>query len=78
MDRDFIREELNLPTERIQRVLDECSQFLNPPMLGTKPMYRMCHASFQDFLREEIGLDEYVNRINDNALKKIVNWHLRV
>jgi hypothetical protein len=77
VDREFIREELGLPSDQIQRALDESSQFLNPPMPGARPRYRVYHASFQDFLREEIGLDEYVNRISDNALSKIANWPRR-
>ena len=36
-----------------------------------KSLYRIYHASFQDFLKEEMGLVKYHDRIAVTALRKI-------
>ena len=46
-------------------------EFLNVEGQGRESRYRVYHASFQDFLREEVGLNEYHQTIDDTALAKI-------
>jgi hypothetical protein len=57
---------------RIKGVLDEWREFLNTDQSeeGTT-LYRVYHASFQDFLRKEVGLLKYHDRIAVTALGKI-------
>ena len=52
-------------------VLNRWREFLNVEGQGRESRYRVYHASFQDFLREEVGLNEYHQTIDDTALAKI-------
>lgn len=52
-------------------VLNRWREFLNVEGQGRESKYRVYHASFQDFLREEVGLDSYHETIDDSALAKI-------
>lgn len=57
---------------RVRDVVIAWQEFLNVGETETgDPLYRVYHASFQDFLREEVGLAEYHDTISDAALAKI-------
>jgi len=61
-----------LPPRRIKDVINEWREFLNVE-LGAQgePLYYLYHTSFQDFLKDEVGLTEYHHNIAQNALDKI-------
>jgi hypothetical protein len=63
---------------RIREVVREWRQFLNEvPGVGGEKLYRVYHASFQDFLAEEgVGLLPSHQRIVDTALGKIPGFLL--
>ena len=67
-----LEEWTHLPRARISEVLGSWRQFLNEdaPEKG-ESLFRLYHASFQDFLREEVGLKRFHERIVETALKKI-------
>jgi hypothetical protein len=52
-------------------VMNRWRQFLNVDEGATGRHYRVYHASFQDFLREDVGLTVYHDTIDDVALAKI-------
>ncbi len=52
-------------------VVNRWRQFLNVDEGATPRRYRVYHASFQDFLRDEVGLTAYHDTIDDVALAKI-------
>jgi hypothetical protein len=61
-----------LSPRRIKEVIDEWRQFLNEDHSTERaPSYRIYHASFQDFLREEVGLAFYHDAVAQTALDKI-------
>lgn len=55
----------------IKRVLTTWREFLDEDRSGGEPRYRVYHASFQDFLAEEVGLLTYHETIGETALAKI-------
>jgi hypothetical protein len=64
-----------LPRRQIKDVINEWREFLNvEPGPQGEPLYHVYHASFQDFLKEEVSLDRYHDRIAQNALDKISNF----
>jgi hypothetical protein len=64
-----------LPRRQIRDVVNEWREFLNvEPGPQGEPLFHVYHASFQDFLKEEVGLDRYHDRIAQNALDKISNF----
>jgi transcriptional regulator with XRE-family HTH domain len=64
-----------LPRRQIKEVINEWREFLNvEPGPQGEPLFHVYHASFQDFLKEEVGLDRYHDRIAQNALDKISNF----
>jgi hypothetical protein len=67
-----VQEWTELKPTRIKRVIDEWREFLNvdEPKEG-ETLYRIYHASFQDFLKEEVGLVQYHDKIAVTALRKI-------
>jgi hypothetical protein len=67
-----VQEWTALKPTRIKRVIDEWREFLNvdEPETGDV-LYRIYHASFQDFLKSEVGLVQYHDRIAVTALRKI-------
>ena len=67
-----VEEWTQLKPTRIKRVIDEWHEFLNvdDPEEG-KALYRIYHASFQEFLKEEVGLVKYHDKISVTALRKI-------
>lgn len=57
---------------RIHEVIEKWRQYLNQSKLEQgEPLYRIYHASFQDFLKEEVGLVKYEDGIAVTALRKI-------
>jgi hypothetical protein len=52
-------------------VVREWREFLNSADIDGETRYRVYHASFQDFLRDEVGLAAYHDAISDAALAKI-------
>lgn len=57
---------------RINEVIEKWRQYLNKNETEQgEPLYRVYHASFQDFLKEEVGLVKYEDRIAVTALRKI-------
>jgi len=68
-----IQEWTNVDAARIRDVIRDWRPFLNENQseMG-EPLYRVYHASFQDFLAEEgVGLRPYHQRIAETALRKI-------
>jgi hypothetical protein len=64
--------DVQLSPIRIKEVIGEWRQFLNESRSGQgEPLYRIYHTSFQDFLRDEVGLTPYHNTIAQTALDKI-------
>jgi hypothetical protein len=63
----------NLTIPRVRKVLYDWREFLNEERdaAGGPHRYRLYHASFQDFLRDEVGLGEYHDAIAAAALRKI-------
>jgi hypothetical protein len=50
----------NLEIPRIKEAVVELEDFLDiDQTAGGEPLYRLYHSSFQDFLREEVGLEKY-------------------
>lgn len=61
-----------LPPNKIKEVIKEWRAFLNEEKNGQDEiLYRIYHASFQDFLKEEVGLGKYHDVIAQTALNKI-------
>lgn len=61
-----------LPPRRIKEVIDHWREFLNiEDKAAGETHYRLYHTSFQDFLKEEVGLTRYHDGIAQNALNKI-------
>jgi hypothetical protein len=61
-----------LPPIRIKEVISDWHEFLNVENdAAGETRYRLYHTSFQDFLKEEVGLTRYHNGIAQNALNKI-------
>lgn len=57
---------------RVKEVIDEWLEFLNvEESTDGESLYRIYHASFQDFLKEEVGLSSYHDMIAVTALSKI-------
>lgn len=61
-----------LDPKRIKDVIRDWREFLNEHKTDNEePRYRIYHASFQDFLHDEVGLTQYDNNIAQTALDKI-------
>jgi hypothetical protein len=61
-----------LPPMRVQEVIRDWRQFLNEETgPGGERLYRIYHASFQDFLYEVVGLKSYHQGIADTIIRKI-------
>jgi hypothetical protein len=55
----------------VKDVLGDWREFLNEHVVSGERRYRVYHASFQDFLADEVGLTAYHATIGDSALAKI-------
>lgn len=67
-----IQEWTHLPLPRIAEVIRTWRQFLNEDAgQDDVPRFRLYHASFQRFLKDEVGLGRYHQRIVETALDKI-------
>jgi hypothetical protein len=55
----------------VRGVLDAWREFLTEEKVNGESRYRVYHASFQDFLAEEVGLLDYHRAIGEAALAKI-------
>ena len=63
-----------LTHRRIKTAIHEWRQFLDEEQDESgKSLYRVYHASFQDFLREDVGLTTYHQNISKMAIDKI-DW----
>ncbi|MDX2480186.1 MAG: ATP-binding protein [Desulfuromusa sp.] len=60
-----------LEPKRIKWVIDEWIEFLNVDETEAEPLYRIYHASFQDFLKKEVEIAKYHDKIAERALAKI-------
>jgi hypothetical protein len=60
-----------LQARRVLDVVREWREFLNTGEVQGETRFRVYHASFQDFLREEVGLNVYHETIADAALAEI-------
>ena len=57
---------------RVKEIIREWREFLNQVVSEEEnTLYRVYHASFQDFLRDEVGLTNYDHIISQSALDKI-------
>ena len=71
MTADLMRWTKLSPTA-IQSVIQTWREFLNETEDEQgEPHYHIYHASFQDFLRDEVGLKAYHNQIAQGAIDKI-------
>jgi hypothetical protein len=60
---------------RVKQVVDDWREFLNIERgKRGEPLYRLYHTSFQDFLREEVGLERYESAIAQTDLDRIPGW----
>src|SRR5689334_2170477 len=67
-----LEEWTRLPALRVLEVVRSWRQFLNEDSEpDQQAVFRLYHTSFQDFLREEVGLKRFHERIVETALKKI-------
>ena len=66
-----IQEWTGLSSRQIRDVINEWREFLNIDESRKDTLYRIYHASFQDFLKEEVGLAKYHEKIAMTALQKI-------
>ncbi|MGI5499828.1 AAA family ATPase [Lentzea sp. CA-135723] len=55
----------------VLEVVRQWREYLNTDGGGADTRYRIYHSSFQDFLREEIGLADYHTSVSASALAKI-------
>ena len=61
-----------LPAGAVLEAIQDWQEFLNADEDGKEDThYRIYHTSFQDFLREDVGLKYYHGRIGHTALSKI-------
>jgi hypothetical protein len=60
-----------LESSRVTTVIREWREFLNEERRDGVILYRIYHASFRDFLNEEVGLTTSHERISDTAFAKI-------
>jgi hypothetical protein len=67
---------VELNPARVRDVIRDWRQFLNEdrPEQG-ETLYHIYHSSFQDFLKEEVGLTKYHDNIAQAALDKIIGWN---
>jgi hypothetical protein len=57
---------------QVKNVMDDWREFLNVQTAKNEgTFFHLYHTSFQDFLRDEVGLKAYHGMIASNALKKI-------
>ncbi len=62
----------HLDPTAITQVIQTWREFLNEDEdENSEPLYRVYHASFQDFLQAEVGLKQYHNQIAQSAWDKI-------
>ena len=67
-----VAEWTKLKPMRIKEVIQEWHEFLNTDQAEQgKLLYRIYHASFQEFLKDEVGLTHYHGLIAQTALDKI-------
>jgi len=65
----------HLEPTAITQVIQTWREFLNEDEdENGEPLYRVYHASFQDFLQDEVGLKQYHHQISQSALDKIPGW----
>jgi hypothetical protein len=68
---ELVEEWTELSPRRIKDVINEWREFLNLDDSEDEIKYRIYHTSFQDFIKEEVGLVKYHEKIAMTALKKI-------
>jgi hypothetical protein len=60
-----------LDERRVTAVIHDWREFLNEEPQDGTALYRVYHASFRDFLNDEVGLKTSHDRVNDAAFAKI-------
>jgi hypothetical protein len=60
---DQIASWTQVPFGQVKKYIGLWREFLTEEQIDSERYYRIYHASFQDFLREEIGLKEYNTKI---------------
>ncbi len=69
---DQVTEWTKLAPMRVKEVIAEWREFMNTDEREDgEPLYRVYHASFQDFLMDEVRLKQYHDKIAQTALDKI-------
>jgi hypothetical protein len=66
-----VQEWTGLTPRQIRDVINQWREFLNTDESEDEVLYRIYHASFQDFLKDEVGLVKNHEKIAMTALKKI-------
>jgi hypothetical protein len=59
----------------VRDVINRWWEFLDRDDINGQQRFRVYHTSFQDFLRDEVGLTTFDNTIADTALAKIPGFH---
>jgi hypothetical protein len=68
----YVAEVTQLEEWQVKEVVNDWRQFLREDVVpGAKPVYRIYHKSFQDFLAEEVGLERFQRMITRTAVSKI-------
>ena len=68
---EMVQEWTKLNPRQIKDVISQWREFLNVDDSGGDSLYRIYHTSFQDFLKDEVGLKKYHDKISVTALRKI-------
>ncbi len=69
---NMIAEWTGLSERLVQQAIDSWRQFLNCESdVDGSLLYRIYHSSFRDFLRDQVGLEQYHRRIVELAMRKI-------
>src|SRR5579859_1945668 len=70
-----IEEWTGLPSTHVREVIKQWRAFLTLTKSASgERLYRIYHASFQDFLKDEVGLTRYHDKISQTALDKILGF----
>jgi len=65
---------LQLTNGQVKEVFETWQQFLNADSVNGEYRYRIYHPSFQDFLKEEVGLKPYYAMIAKNLFEDQALW----
>lgn len=68
---DMLAKWTKLSFLEIKRVIQDWRQFLNEFQSETESKYQIYHASFKDFLRDEVGLERHHRDVSDSFFEEI-------